>query len=281
MNYSDLQKECAAALEAAGIANFKNESRWLVLETAGVPATVLYGDVPASDEHVALIRELCCRRCSHEPLQYLLGSAPFAELELSVSPAVLIPRSETVCLVEHAIDTLPVNGVMLDVGCGSGAIALLAAFRRPDITVVAVDKSPQALEVARRNCADLGLSDRVQFFESDLLSGVKHLRFNAIAANLPYVSCDEYAALEDDVRCYEPEMALTAPDDGMALISRLIIDAPEFLLPGASIVLEMSPWQTARACGELKQHGYENIQTFPDQFGKLRFVAAQRQLEKQ
>ena len=275
MNYSDLQKECSAVLKTAGIANFTNESRWLVLETLGIPATLLYGDTPASVEHIAKVRELCRRRCSHEPLQYLLESAPFAELDLFVSPDVLIPRSETVCLAEYIIGILPQNGSMLDVGCGSGAISLLAAHRRQDIRVTAVDKSLQALAVARRNCADLGLAERVRFCESDLLAGVNGMRFNAIAANLPYVTFDEYAGLDEDVRCYEPEIALTAPDDGMALISRLISDAPGVLLPGGVIALEMSPWQTDRACKELEIRGFENIKTFPDQFGKLRFTAAQ------
>ena len=277
MNYLELQNECASALERAGIENFRNESRWLVLETLQLPAAVLYSDSPVSSADIDRIRKLCARRCQHEPLQYILGSAPFAELELRVDPNVLIPRSETVILVEYILEKVPVNGTLLDVGCGSGAIALLAAYRRPDITVCAVDKSSGALAVASANARMLGSESRVKFFESDLLNELPAMKFDCIAANLPYVTEEEYAGLADDVRLFEPEMALTAPDEGMALISRLIVSAPEYLRAGGAIALEMSPPQTARAVRELEARGFGETEIFADQFGKKRFAAARWQ----
>lgn len=274
MNYLELQNECASALQTAGIENFRNESRWLVLETLQLPAAVLYSSAAVPETQLAQVRGSCARRCRHEPLQYILGTAPFAELELKVDPNVLIPRSETVCLVEYILDKLPPHGSLLDVGCGSGAIALLAASRRKDIAVCAVDKSPGALKTAQDNAAMLGLSSRIKFVESDLLKQLLPQKFDVIAANLPYVTFDEYVHLADDVRLFEPEMALTAPDEGMALISELIVSAPEYLLPGGVLALEMSPPQTARAAQELEASGYGEIGVFADQFGKKRFVAA-------
>ena len=205
MNYLELQNECASALERAGVENFRNESRWLILETLQISSAVLYSSAAVPEEQILRIRQLCSRRCQHEPLQYILGTAPFAELELKVDPGVLIPRSETVCLVEYILDKIPYNGTLLDVGCGSGAIALLAASRRKDITVSAVDKSPEALKTAQDNAAMLELTSRVKFIESDLLNQLPGQKFDVIAANLPYVTFDEYALLADDVIEHFPE----------------------------------------------------------------------------
>ena len=277
MNYFELQSECALALERAGIENFRNESRWLIEETLQIPAAVQYSDRPLPEADISRIRELCARRCQHEPLQYILGTAPFAELELKVDPNVLIPRSETVVLVEYVLEKLPEHGSLLDVGCGSGAIALLAASRRPDIAVYALDKSPGALAAAQVNARELDLAEKVKFFESDLLEQLPPLKFDCIAANLPYVTFDEYAGLADDVRLFEPEMALTAPENGMALISRLIVSAPEFMSKGAILALEMSPPQTLQAVRELEARGFADAEVFADQFGKKRFAAARWQ----
>ncbi len=274
MNYLELYQESAAALNAAGIENFSNEARWLVLETLNLPASGLYspGEVPV--EQVVLIRSLCARRCQHEPLQYLLGTAPFGEIELEVTPAVLIPRCETEILVRYALEHLPEGGRMLDVGCGSGAIAILAAWSRSDIRVTALDKSPEALLVAEKNACRLGVDSRMTFLESDLLSALEGEQFDLIAANLPYVTFDEYETLAPEVREYEPQLALTAPDEGMALIDRLISTAAANMKKNAVLVLEMSPHQTDRARTKLQECGFEDISVFADQFGKMRFVAA-------
>ncbi len=276
MNYLELQNECASALEQAGIENFRNESRWIIQETLQLSSAALYSSAAVPEEQILRIRQLCSRRCQHEPLQYILGTAPFAELELKVNRDVLIPRSETVCLVEYILDKLPPSGTLLDVGCGSGAIALLSASRRKDIAVTAVDKSPGALKIAQDNAMMLELASEIKFVESDLLSQLPSQKFDVIAANLPYVTFDEYALLDDDVRLFEPEMALTAPDEGMALISSLIVSAPEYLRSGGTLALEMSPPQIARAAEELTACGFVQVEIFADQFEKKRFVAACR-----
>ena len=273
MNYQELYQECSAALKTAEIENYRNEARWLVLEPFQLSSGELYSASSVPPERIELVRQLCARRCQHEPLQYLLGSAPFGELELTVTPAVLIPRCETVVLAEFVLQHLPSGAALLDVGCGSGAIALLAASRRPDIRVTAVDRSPDALRVAELNAHNLKLAAVPEFLESDLLDALADRRFEVIVANLPYVTFEEYAELAPDVREYEPQIALTADDNGMALISRLIADSPEHLTCGGVLALEMSPHQTCRAANEMKQCGFEDISVFADQFGKKRFVA--------
>lgn len=275
MNVDELIKKCAAALENAGIGNFRNEARWLVLETLSLPASAIVFKEELDRVQQETVEALLARRCRREPLQYLLGSAPFAELELTVTPAVLIPRCETEILAEHLLGTLPADGTLLDVGCGSGAISLLAAHRRKDISVTALDISCDALEVAKLNAEKLHLSDRVQFLQSDLLSALlPEQKFDAVAANLPYVTFDEYAGLEDEVRCYEPQLALTAADEGMELIFKLIRELPPHLHSGSRVALEMSPHQIPRAEAALYQRGFSRIGSFADQFGKKRFAAA-------
>ena len=274
MNYLELYNESVAALKSAEIENSGNEARWLVLETLGIPASKLFSGETVSPEQVDLIRSLCTRRCQHEPLQYLLGSAPFGEIELEVTPAVLIPRCETEVLVGYALEHLAHNGSMLDVGCGSGAIGILAACRRPDISVTALDKSPEALKVAEKNAHTLGVFRRMKFLESDLLSALDDQKFDLVAANLPYVTFDEYETLAPEVKNHEPQMALTAPDEGMELIDRLIDSVSVCMKKNAVLVLEMSPHQTARAERKLLECGFEKISVFADQFGKMRFVAA-------
>ena len=275
MNLNTLIEKYAAALKSAGIENFQNEARWLVLETLALPASALFGDFEPSDAQMELLEKQLSRRCRREPLQYILGNAPFGELDLKVTPAVLIPRCETEILVDYAVKHLPAGGTLLDVGCGSGAIGLLAAYRRRDIAVTALDKSPEALRVAGENARLLELDCRVTFKESDLLSVLTEEKFDLIAANLPYVTFAEYADLAPEVRSFEPQSALTAPEEGMALIFELIRTAPSFLIPGDRIVLEMSPHQTARAEAALEASAFGDVEIFADQFGKMRFVAAQ------
>ena len=178
-------------------------------------------------------------------------------------------------LVDYALEHLAHNGSMLDVGCGSGAIGILAACRRPDISVTSLDKSPDALQVAEKNARTLGVLSRMKFLESDLLSALEEQqKFDLVAANLPYVTFEEYETLAPEVRVYEPQMALTAPDEGMELIDRLISSVSGNMKKNAVLVLEMSPHQTARAERKLLECGFEKISVFADQFGKMRFVAA-------
>ena len=220
ITYSELRRELVGMFADAGIASAAVDSDLLITELAGIsrPELFLCAGEPVPAELERHIRELARRRANREPLQYLLGVAYFMDLELEVTPAVLIPRPETELLAEYAVKHLPEGGSMLDLGTGSGAIALAVAAERPDVRITAVDVSSDALEVARRNRVRCG--GEVRFLQSDLFSELPGERFDLVGANLPYVTQEEYPALEPEVRLFEPQLALTAPDGGFRLIER-------------------------------------------------------------
>lgn len=251
----------------------EHEAYWILGEVTGCNRATLWLNQAqsASPEMAAQVMAAKSKRLQNEPLQYIFNTAYFMDLKLYVDPSVLIPRPETEKLVDWVIKNLPANGKMLDVGCGSGAISLAVADARTDGQYTACDVSDAALAVARRN----DVKSVLTLVKSDLLSHITGV-FDVIAANLPYVSEDEYAKLDLEVKDFEPKLALTAPTDGLALMLRLIHAANDFLTPGGQIILEMSPWQTARIAAELIRLGYTQVTVIEDDTGRDRLVKAVR-----
>ena len=214
------------------------------------------------------------RRISNEPWQYIFQRAYFRDLELMVTPSVLIPRPETELLVDWCIKYLPQGASVLDLGTGSGAIALSLATERRDLRVTACDVSTQALQVAKTNAANCAAS-QVEFIESDLFSNLSGRKFDLIAANLPYVTEEEYTTLSAEVHDYEPKLALTSGDDGLDLIRRAIAEAPQYLNMRGAMILEMSDWQTEIAA-ELFADSLQwtAIEIIRDYTNRRRFTAA-------
>jgi release factor glutamine methyltransferase len=204
------------------------------------------------------------RRAANEPVAYILGRRAFRRLELAVDPRVLIPRPETELLVEVGL-TLPAGASVVDVGTGSGAVALALKDERPDLRVVGVDASADAVSVARANAARLGLN--VRMFVGDLLSGVG--RVDAVLANLPYVQ--DGAALPPDVARYEPAGALFGGADGLDLVRRLIAQASSELL-----ALEIAPEQAASVAASMAGAGYREVEVLRDLAGGERVVVGSR-----
>lgn len=213
------------------------------------------------------------RRKKREPIQYILGKAFFFNSEFTVSPAVLIPRPETEIMVEKLIDCLPENGVMADIGCGSGCIGISVALERPDVQVYAFDISCNALQIARLNAQNLNVSN-IKFIESDLLSKCPaDLKIDAVGANLPYVPFADYAAAQTEVREYEPQLALTADDEGLAIIYRCIMQLPQFLKSRGRAFFEIDPSQDVRLSDFMRQNGWQNIEIIKDYTSRSRFVS--------
>jgi release factor glutamine methyltransferase len=217
-------------------------------------------DEPVDGDAGERFRELVARRAAHEPVAYILGRRAFRRLELQVDRRVLIPRPETELLVEVGLSLAP-RASVVDVGTGSGAVALALKDERADLRIVGVDVSAEAIQVARANASRLGLD--VRFFVGDLLSGIG--RADAVLANLPYV--EDHAELPPDVVRFEPARALFGGPDGLDLVRRLVAQASSKLL-----ALEIAPGQAAEVAGVVGGAGYAGVEVLRDLAGCQRVV---------
>ena len=251
----ELFETSVAELEKLGVDSAASEVRLLLADVCGAaPAEIPVSTRAVTDAEAEKFRVFLRRRRDREPVQYILGKAYFYDFELEVTPAVLIPRPETEVLVDRVLDILPTGGALLDLGTGSGAIALSVARRRRDAQVTAADISGAALEVARRNARKVGAE--VEFVLSDLFSALADRRFDVIAANLPYVPEEDRPLLAPEVALCEPAAALFAPDSGFAVIDRALEALPEHLVPGGFAIFELDPRQASRAAAKLEKLGF-------------------------
>ena len=225
-----------------------------------------------NEAELAPLRTLVKRRAAGEPLQYLLGTAEFFKHTLKCDARALIPRPETEELVEHLLaegkpDDCPwKRGHIVDVGTGTGCIALALAAAFPEARVTAVDESDAALALAAENGAKL--ESRVSFIKSDLLAAVSG-PIDLLVANLPYIPSDEIPGLQREV-LHEPRMALDGGFDGLALVRRLLAEAQPKLSPGARIALELHLDQPSKLAAELT--GYAEVKAMSDYSGRERFL---------
>ncbi len=240
-------------------------------------------DEVAGDELRTQYRELVKRRAAGMPIAYLVGHKEFYSLSFTVSPDVLIPRPETEHLVVALLDkakAFPADAPLqvADVGTGSGILAICAAKLLPHAQVTAIDISPAALAVAQQNAQALGVAERVTFLESDLLAVLpEDTLFDFVLSNPPYVGEDEFAALQRDVRDYEPKLALVAGPRKIEIIERLIPQAAQHLRPGGWLMLEFSPMIAAEVQELLESSGYFTAVSVERDLAKLqRDALAQR-----
>lgn len=235
----------------------------------------------AEDEQA--FRAAIARRLAHEPIQYITGQQEFYGMTLQVSPAVLIPRPETELLVELTLAELRAGGErplrILDIGTGSGAIALALAKHLPLAEVTALDLSPAALMVAQRNATQLGLAARMRFVRSDLMESLPpdEPLFDAIVSNPPYVAEAERDSLHPEVRDYEPSEALFAGAAGLDIYTRLIPAAWLHLHPGGLLALELGHGQQESLAGLLR--GWGEVRFADDLQGIPRVAVARRPAE--
>jgi release factor glutamine methyltransferase len=219
------------------------------------------------------LRELVRRRAQGEPLQHLLGTVEFCGLTFRCDKRALVPRPETEELVEIVKSEVGnQKSQVLDVGTGSGVIALSLAAAFPEATVHAVDVSEDALALARENAEQLGLTDRLSFFSSDLLESVTDV-YDLIVANLPYVAHGERATLAREV-LHDPEAALFGGERGDEIIRRLIETAPAHLKPGGLLALEARIGQAEALAEFAKEKNFHDVTTRRDFAGVIRFVLA-------
>jgi release factor glutamine methyltransferase len=205
---------------------------------------------PLGREDQASFRALIARRQRREPLQYILGEAPFYGRFFGVNGDVLIPRPETELLVDEVLKRSQRPLRIVDVGTGSGCIAVTLACECPRARVVAVDRSLRALRAAQANGARYGVADRIRWICADILAGLRPgYRAELIVANLPYVARGELPALQPEVSAYEPWEALNGGSDGLSLIAELCVAAPRVLAGGGLLALEIGDQQAAAVQG--------------------------------
>jgi release factor glutamine methyltransferase len=256
------------AIGAAGSDSARLDAELLLAEATGCDRARLVAEPEAAlpsgaaREFAALIR----RRVRREPVAYILGRRGFRGIELEVDPRALIPRPETELLVDVAIELEP--RTVLDVGTGSGAVALAVADELPEAQVTATDTSPEALELARANAERLGLAERVRFEEGSIPAGA----FDLLLANLPYVSESEWEGLEPEIREFEPRRALVAGPTGLEAIESLLASFGDGGARPAAIALEIGAEQADRVDQLVRGLGYEIVERRPDLAGIERMV---------
>lgn len=228
-----------------------------------------FGETPLTDAQQQQLEALLQRRKQGEPVAHLTGVREFWSLPLFVSPATLIPRPDTECLVEQALARLPAKKChLLDLGTGTGAIALALASERPDCDVTAVDRMPDAVALARRNAEHLAIRN-VRILQSCWFSALPGQRFDMIVSNPPYIDAQDPHLAEGDVR-FEPLSALVADANGMADIIHIIDHARQVLTPGGYLLLEHGWQQGDVVRAAFQQAGYSDVETCRDYGGNER-----------
>jgi release factor glutamine methyltransferase len=272
----------AAYLGRKSVDQPRASAELLLAHVLGMERIQLYlnFDRPLSPHELAAYRELIRRRAAREPTQYITGKQEFWSLEFEVTPDVLIPRPETELLVEKALELLRGSSKRaLDLGTGSGAIAIALAHECQDIRVFATDNSCTALLVARRNASRHHVSARITLVATDLFGGFSSSGplFDVIISNPPYIGEQEFPQLAPEITQYEPNTALVAGPHGLAIIRRIIKEAPGYLKAGGSLLVEIGAGQAEMLHAELTEDLlFDYLEIVRDYSGILRLLHLRR-----
>lgn len=275
MEYQQWLREAISQLQASE--SPRRDAEILLGFVTGKARTFIlaFGETPLTDEQQEQLAGLLARRVRGEPVAHLIGEREFWSLPLFVSPATLIPRPDTECLVEQALARLPAAPCrILDLGTGTGAIALALASERPDCQVTAVDLIPEAVALAQRNADHLGIRN-IEIVQSRWFSALEGQTFSLIVSNPPYIDAQDPHLAQGDVR-FEPLSALVAADNGLADLHTLIKDAPRYLLPQGWLLLEHG-WQQGAAVREIfARYGWQQVETCRDYGDNERLTLGRR-----
>jgi release factor glutamine methyltransferase len=238
---------------------------------------VTHNDQEATEAQCRYFFDLIKRRCDGECTAYILGKKEFWGLEFTVTPSVLVPRSDTEILVEAALSiirscTANLRFPILDLCTGSGAVAIALKHECPDLEVWAVDISEDAVAIARQNAERLGCT--VAFLEGDLFNAINNRqRFCIITANAPYIPSADIALLPPEVK-HEPHLALDGGHDGLDIIRRIIMESPLYLETGGTLILEADPSQMESIAALMKENSFSFPEFYKDLAGKNRVIAS-------
>jgi release factor glutamine methyltransferase len=276
----EIVRKSTEFLQSKGVENPRLDAELLIAHALHLQRMALYlqFERELTEPELAAIRPLVKRRSQREPLQHILGETDFFDLKLKTDRRALVPRPETEMLLELLVSTLlPPPERVLDLGTGTGAIALGLARAWPRTAVTAIDRSPEALTLARDNAATHGLAERVEFLLSDWFTALDPTRrFDVIVANPPYLSSVEVAAAAPEVRDHESPAALVAANDGLADLEAIVRSAPTFLAPGGLLALETGVAHHASLLTLAGECGYAAAESRRDLTGRDRFVLLRR-----
>ncbi len=267
-------------LAGKGVDSPRLQVELLLADVLQLPRLKLYLNFERvlTDPELTRLRSMVKRRGNREPLQHILGSTCFCGLDFAVSPAVLIPRPETEVLALRArqyLEQLRGPARVLDVGTGSGCLAVTLAVQCREASIHAVDISEAALDMARRNAAQHGVSERAQFYQSDLFSALpRGLKFDLIVSNPPYIPCSVVETLQPEVRDHDPRLALDGGPDGLLFYRRLAESAPPFMAARGSLMAELGDDQDQAVSAIFREQGWKMAELAPDLAGKLRIIIA-------
>jgi release factor glutamine methyltransferase len=242
-------------------------------------------DQPLTENEISGYRSLIKRRLLHEPVQYITGIQEFWSLDFMVNPQVIVPRPESELLVEQAVKQVETHFTqknrpprILDLGTGSGVLAISIAKEVPQAQIWATDLSEGALSIARRNAEKHGIYERINFMCGDLWEPIANLDvvFDMIISNPPYIASEEYDDLMPEVRDYEPRLALDGHEGGMYFIEKILHEGLDYMSPGGWLIMEMSPDQTGKALRLAEQKGYGGKTRIKDYSHVYRVVMAQK-----
>ena len=276
----DIISAASEHLSEKGFENSRLEVEQMLGSVLGLSRLNLYMafDRLLEESELENFRSMYRRRLAHEPLQYIIGSTGFREIDIKTDRRALIPRPETEMLVECALLYLWTceKPRVADIGTGSGIIALSIAYEIENATVVAVDNSQEALELAEYNALQLGLENRIRFVKGNMLDGLdSDSKFDAFLANPPYIKTSDIEHLQPEINVYEPKSALDGGKNGLHFLSVLASGAHHYLRQGGQLFLECGDGQVDTVVKELEKNGnYSEIDIVRDYAGHKRIVKA-------
>ncbi|MCR5311997.1 MAG: peptide chain release factor N(5)-glutamine methyltransferase [Lachnospiraceae bacterium] len=275
MTYRELCDKGALMLKAAEVPEYSLDARLLLQFVCDTDANYLFahGDAPVDKEREARFLNLIKKRAARIPLQHLTGTQGFMGLEFKVSPAVLIPRPDTECLVEEALKELHDGMRILDMCTGSGCILLSLLKYSNDCEGVGSDISEEALKIASENAENLSV--KAEFVRGDLFENVTG-RFDLLVSNPPYIVTCEIEELMPEVRDHDPFIALNGHEDGLFFYQRIINECPGYLNRGAYVFFEIGCEQGAAVSGLLESAGFKDVEVLKDLAGLDRVVKGRK-----
>ena len=278
MNISETLHKAAEILKQNGITEPRREANSLLAFALGKDKTFLiaYSEYELSEREEAAFSKFLTRRAAHEPLQYIRGQQEFFGLDFTLTSDVLIPRPETELIVEAAIEILKTkeNPHFCEIGTGSGCISISILHEIENSSATGADISENALKITKLNAEKHSVADRLNLIKSDVFENLRNKKFDLIVSNPPYVPKDDFAALQAEVRDFEPHIALTDGGDGLSIIEKIISDTPRFLKPDCYLLLEIGFNQSFKVKEMFDEKIWQTVEFLPDLQGIPRMVKA-------